>query len=357
MIEFTSGNLLEADVEALVNTVNTVGVMGKGIALQFKQAFPDNYKAYRSACKRGEVQLGSMFVFSTGKLTNPRYIINFPTKQHWKSASHLDDIEAGLRDLVAVIKDKQIQSIAIPALGCANGGLDWRDVRPHIEAAFTDLHYVHAFIYPPGNAPAAESMLVSTQRPKMTPGRAAIIRLMVLYTIPGYSLSMLEIQKLAYFLQEAGEPLRLRFIKYHYGPYAENLHYVLQHMEGHYIRGYGDRSRSPSIRLLDGAIEAADECINQQPDTRERMQQVADLIKGYETPYGLELLATIHWLAHYESPALVQDVHAAVTGVQAWNERKNRMFQSEHIRMFWEHLNEQGWLQPSHHQAVSVNGG
>lgn len=345
MIEFATGNLLEADVEALVNTVNTVGVMGKGIALQFKQAYPDNYQAYRAACNRGEVQPGTMFVFATGRLTNPRSIINFPTKQHWKNKSRMQDIEVGLQHLVTVIKEKHIASIAIPALGCNNGGLRWEDVRPRIEAALAEVPRVHAFVYAPGSVPAAAAMPVATKRPNMTPGRAAIIRLMEQYQIPGDSLSMLEIQKLAYFLQESGEPLNLNFVRYHYGPYAEKLHYVLQHMEGHYIRGYGDRSRSTSIRLLEGSTEAAEACISQQADTRSRLQQVARLIEGYETPYGLELLATIHWLAIHEPSAQMEDAEAAVASVHAWSKRKQQMFRPEHIRMFWQHLQEQGWME------------
>ncbi len=124
MIEFRQGNLLEADADGLVNTVNCVGVMGKGIALQFKQAFPENLREYELACRRGDVQLGDMFVVRLGHLTCPRYIINFPTKNHWKARSRLDDIRRGLAALVAVVRDLGIESIAIPPLGCGNGGLN-----------------------------------------------------------------------------------------------------------------------------------------------------------------------------------------------------------------------------------------
>src|ERR1700690_816271 len=117
MIKEISGNLLDADAEALVNPVNTVGVMGKGIALQFKQAFPDNFKAYEAACRRDEVRPGKMFVFHRNTLANPKVIINFPTKRHWKGKARIEDIEAGLRDLVRVIKEENIRSIAVPPLG------------------------------------------------------------------------------------------------------------------------------------------------------------------------------------------------------------------------------------------------
>jgi O-acetyl-ADP-ribose deacetylase (regulator of RNase III) len=148
MIEYRDGNLLEADVEALVNTVNTVGVMGKGIALLFREAFLENYRLYREACLRGEIKIGKMFVVQTGQFL-PRFIINFPTKQHWKMRSRLKYIEDGLRDLIGVVKENQIKSIAIPALGCNNGGLNWDDVRPLIEAAFTELPEVRVLVYLP----------------------------------------------------------------------------------------------------------------------------------------------------------------------------------------------------------------
>src|SRR5712692_2790483 len=138
MIYKAEGDLLGTDAEALVNTVNTVGVMGKGIALQFKQAFPDNYSAYEAACKREEVQLGKMFVFRRGT-TNPRIIINFPTKKHWKGKSKIEDIQSGLKALIEVVKKERIQSIAVPPLGCGNGGLDWTDVKPIIEQAFSKM--------------------------------------------------------------------------------------------------------------------------------------------------------------------------------------------------------------------------
>ena len=149
MIKFVQGNLLKADAEALVNTVNTVGIMGKGIALQFRQVFPENYTTYRKACQHNEVQPGKMCVVPTGRMLNPRYIINFPTKRHWKNMSRMEDVEKGLEDLVRVVRELGILTIAIPPLACGNGGLNWSDVRPRIEAAFKDMPGVEAFIYEP----------------------------------------------------------------------------------------------------------------------------------------------------------------------------------------------------------------
>jgi O-acetyl-ADP-ribose deacetylase (regulator of RNase III) len=125
---------------ALVNTVNTEGVMGKGVALQFRRAYPENYEAYRAACARGEVKIGRMFVYDTGRLGRPRWIINFPTKRHWRSKSSVEDIEAGLADLRDVMPQLEIKSVALPALGAGLGGLRWDDVQPRIEAALGDLN-------------------------------------------------------------------------------------------------------------------------------------------------------------------------------------------------------------------------
>jgi O-acetyl-ADP-ribose deacetylase (regulator of RNase III) len=150
MIEFKSGDLLAEDVEALVNPVNCVGVMGRGLALAFKRFSPENFAAYAAACKRGEVQPGRMFVFETGQQTNPRYIVNFPTKRHWRDDSQLEDIDAGLTALVEEINTRNIRSIAIPPLGCGLGGLKWTDVRPRIETALGDSIDVKVVIFEQG---------------------------------------------------------------------------------------------------------------------------------------------------------------------------------------------------------------
>jgi len=149
MITSRHGSLLQAPAEALVNTVNTVGVMGKGIALMFKQSFPANFHAYEEACKRKEVRVGRMFITETDASGVPRYIVNFPTKQHWRNPSRLEWIVEGLQDLRCVIEDKKISSIALPPLGCGNGGLDWAVVRPEIEKALGSLHSVHIDIFEP----------------------------------------------------------------------------------------------------------------------------------------------------------------------------------------------------------------
>jgi O-acetyl-ADP-ribose deacetylase (regulator of RNase III) len=149
MLELVDGNLLEAQTDALVNAVNTEGVMGKGIALQFKRKFPEMFESYRRACHAGEVQPGRMHVFEVGEGSQPRYIINFPTKRRWRSATRLEDIDAGLTALIHEVQRLKIRSIAVPALGCGNGGLDWSEVLPRIKGVLGSLQEVKVIVYSP----------------------------------------------------------------------------------------------------------------------------------------------------------------------------------------------------------------
>lgn len=341
MIEYKKGNLLESEAEALVNTVNCVGVMGKGIALQFKQAFPGNFKEYEKACKNNLVVPGKMFTVPTGSMFNPQYIINFPTKRHWKGKSKLEDIKSGLTDFVETIREYGIKSVAIPPLGCGNGGLEWGQVQPLIEEAAIQVPEVLFLVYPPAGSPAPDQMRVRTEKPKLTRARALLIMLMNLYAAPGYKLSMLEIQKLAYFLQESGEDLKLRFVSAQYGPYADNLNHVLQRLEGHFIRGYGDRNRDAQIYLLPDVTKEAADFLDELNDgiTEKRLEETKKIIEGYETPYGLELLATTDWIVKH-NPDARTNVNRAVELFQSWNERKKKVFKETHIVMAWRHLAE-----------------
>jgi O-acetyl-ADP-ribose deacetylase (regulator of RNase III) len=357
LIHDVTGNLLEAETDAIVNTVNTVGVMGKGIALQFKQAYPSNFRAYEAACRRGEVQIGRMYTFPTGILGHPRLIVNFPTKKHWRAKSRLADVQAGLRDLRQVIQDNQIRSIAIPPLGCGNGGLNWRDVRPLIVAALGDMDGVEVFLYAPSGAPAAESMIIGTERPKLTKSRAAVLALLGAYIRLSQSeqvsatagASLLEIQKLMYFLQSAGEPLRLNYAKARYGPYAENLNHALQALEGHYIRGYGDRTQlvtelSP-ITLLPGTEDKVASWLHaQESGDSDRITEVLDLVTGFASAYGLELLATVHWILSHEPASEPSDPSSITKRVASWNERKGRLFTELHVQRAVDRLRDYDWI-------------
>ena len=220
MIRFTTGDILAEDAEALVNTVNCVGVMGRGIALQFKKAFPENFRVYADACARGEVQPGRMFVFETGALTNPRFIINFPTKRHWRGNSRIEDINAGLKDLATVIRAHEIHSIAVPPLGAGLGGLEWSEVRPRIEKALRGFNDLDVVVFEPRGAPAAERMVRGREVPRMSPERAVLVGLMNRYLngLLDPFVTLLEVHKLMYFMQEAGQRLRLRYTEGPTGP-------------------------------------------------------------------------------------------------------------------------------------------
>jgi O-acetyl-ADP-ribose deacetylase (regulator of RNase III) len=344
MIVLTKGNLIEADAEALVNSVNCEGYMGKGIALQFKKAFPENFKFYQRACRAGKIQPGRMFVHPTGSMMNPRYIINFPTKRKWRAKSKLEDIRVGLKALIEEVRERRIGSIAVPPLGCGLGGLNWREVKPIIEYAFAELPQVRVLLFEPAGAPAAKTMPVRTRRPKMTLARALLVRLMRQYTELAYRLTLLEVQKLAYFLQESGEPLRLRYVKHLYGPYAHNLNKALETLDGHFIRGYGD-SQAPDaeIELVPAAIEEADQFLDGSLESRARLERVAEVIDGFETPYGMELISSVHWVALHEIPP-VTEAGEAVRAVHRWSDRKRTMFKPEHIGVAWERLRRLGWL-------------
>lgn len=344
MTQLTQGNILEAEAEALVNTVNCVGFMGKGIALQFKKAFPENFREYKNACNRREVQPGKMFVHDNKDMLGPQYIINFPTKRHWKGRSRYEDIESGLEALAEVVQRLGIKSIAVPPLGCGLGGLNWPQVRAMIEAAFRSLTDVRVLLYEPVGAPAAAEQPVGTNRPHLTVPRALFVKLIEQYTSMAYRLTLLEIQKLAYFLQEAGQPLRLNFVQHIYGPYAHNLNMVLEKLEGHYMRGYGD-SQKPDveIELLPNATEEATSFLIGHTEEHARLERVSNLIAGFETPYGMELLASVHWLGvHVQDRAGTPN--DAIQGMHAWNERKRAMFRDQHIQVAWNRLDSEGWF-------------
>ncbi|MDE2767137.1 MAG: macro domain-containing protein [Chloroflexota bacterium] len=347
MIERKTGNLFDEPVEALVNSVNCVGVMGRGIALQFKNAFPANFKAYVAACKRDEVQPGRMFVFETQQMAGPRYIVNFPTKRHWRGKSRMEDIETGLDALAEEIRRRNIRSIALPPLGSGLGGLDWFQVRRLIE---TKLQYVgdcQVIIFEPSSVGADGRPNRSTNVPRMTAGRAVLVNLMHRY-ISGLLdpyVTLLEVHKLMYFMEMAGEPLNLNFQKERYGPYAEKLRHVLRTVEGHLVSGYADGGDAPEkqLDLVPGAVEDARAFLEGHPETQTRFGRVSELVEGFESSFGLELLSTVHWVAT-EHPLATRD--ELIDQTYDWDHRKRR-FSKRQIRLAIRVLREKGWLESS----------
>jgi len=336
MIEFIKkGNLIETDAEALVNTVNTVGVMGKGVALQFKKAFPDNFKKYAKAVKNSEVQIGKIFVSETGKFTYPKYIINFPTKKHWRYPSKLEWIREGLKDLRNFIIHNNIKSIAIPPLGCGNGKLKWKEVKPLIINSLEDISNLQIFLFEPSDfAYEKPSKKTRSKKPKLTAVRAMVIALLNRYTVLGYEITLLEAQKLVYFLQRFGEKLQLNFEKGKYGPYTHKLTHVLNDLDTHYLFGMKEKTAQPFDKIIINKKEIEnitkfieDNCNDEQ---KQRLESVYNLIEGFESPLGMELLASVDFVINvelnnnYNSSQLKDKIYG-------WNERKKRLLKDEFI--------------------------
>lgn len=309
MIAYTTGDLLSDSAEALVNTVNCVGVMGRGIALQFKKQFPDNFTAYEQACKADKIKLGKMFIWENQSIFGKSYIINFPTKSHWRKKSQLTDIANGLDDLVKIIKQYQIKSIAIPPLGSGLGGLDWNQVKLLIEEKLISLNEVKIIVYEP-SAIAEKKRIASQAAPNITPGRAAL--------------------------------LGINYTKNTYGPYAENLRHVMHKLEGHYIQGYQDGGDEPNkpLKIIGNAQAQAANFLQQKPSTLKNLERVAELVDGFETSSGLELLSTVHWLAKENTEATVKEL---THQTHAWSERKQR-FTIGQIEIAHNALLQKGWL-------------
>ncbi|MEQ1789320.1 MAG: macro domain-containing protein [Rickettsiales bacterium] len=352
-IKIIQGDLLSQEVDAIINTVNCVGVMGKGIALQFKLKFPNNFKQYEKSCKTKELHTGKMLVHDLGGLVSkPRYIINFPTKDHWRGKSKLEFIEQGLDDLVRVIREYGIRSIAIPPLGCGNGGLNWSVVLPLIEQKLNQFgEQLEVRLFEPKSAPEAADMIIRTERPRMTAGRAILIKLISAYGDAGYLLSKIEVQKLGYFAYVSGIMPKLNYGKNQYGPFSYDLNKALDAMNGHYIIGVGDNDKSEAqISVIDDAINSSEEFLENEPHAFEALNRIKQLIDGFETPYGMELLATVHWVAQNDVTEITvsnvaQGIHNWDTKNPAWGERKKKLMEEAHIRVALERLQNTDWVQ------------
>ncbi len=243
------------------------------------------------------------------------------------------------------VKKLGISSIAIPPLGCGLGGLNWSEVKEMIESAFSEFPEVEVLLYEPLGAPKATEMVDRTKKPNMTVGRASLLGLMKRYLqgLMDTEITLLELQKLMYFMQEAGEPLRLNFTKGTYGPYATNLKNVLHHIDNHFITGYGDGGDNPEkpIEYLPEAVEEAEEFLSSHSKTNKHFDRVVDLIQGFESPYGMELLATVHWIVVKEN---AKDIENVIKKIGEWSPRKAEIIQEKHIRIAYKILAQKEWL-------------
>lgn len=350
MIRFTQGNLLTSDAEALVNTVNTVGISGKGIALMFKENYPENFRSYEAASQEGKLAPGGLLITERQDMLGPRYIVNFATKKHWRHPSRLEWIELGLATLRDEIRTRGIRSIAIPPLGAGNGGLNWNDVKPLIVSALSDLD-CEAIVYEPTQA--YQNIVKRNGVEKLTPSRAAIAEMIRRYEVLGFDCSILEAQKLAWFLSGTSDRLNLSpliaddFIANRYGPYSDKVRHLLDSLDGSYLsceRRVADARPFDPIRFRHERQDKVRAYLT-SPEARlyrPALDVATEIIDGFQSPHGLELLATVDWLNRRSGVAL--DVDAMMAALPSWPgpegsaERKAKIFTRHHLEAAVSHL-------------------
>lgn len=348
MLTITSGNLLRDSADVLVNPVNTVGVMGKGLALQFKRAFPDNYNTYRNAHSERQLRAGKILAVP---IQDGRWIVNFPTKRHWRQPSRLEDVSAGLDDLKRFLTEMPVNSVAVPPLGCGNGGLPWPEVRRLITEKLGSLD-VSIRLYEPGT-PTADQMVDSPQPPELQVEHGYLMAGIHRYIRQSWEsgiamaprMSLIEAHKVAYFLQRSGLTLKLAFDKGHYGPYAPALDRFFAVAEGHYVRGYGDGTGGAraDLWLLPKGMAAA-ESAELRDEFATAWQRVAAQVTGYEDPHGMELLASVDYLLE-QLPSDQHTTEALRNQLAGWNDRKRQAFTAHHVAVALARLTEQPLVQ------------
>ncbi|MFK7947876.1 MAG: macro domain-containing protein [Saprospiraceae bacterium] len=327
MIQYITGNIFESEAEALVNTVNTVGVMGKGLALQFKKAYPSNYKAYHKACKNKEIEIGKLFIYKDSNLiSGEKTIINFPTKKNWRKPSEYIYIEDGLKDLVTIIEENNIKSIAIPPLGAGNGGLNWEKVKQIIEENLKSLN-VDVFIYEP-NFQIREKL--KKERVKLTNARALLLYLLFDLIRNGEYVSEFSSEKICYFLQKFGAEkyFKLEFTPNFYGPYSGKVRYVLNALNGSYLMGYSDMNKKPfdPLTLISDSYDNISIYIEEKKELLEIATQTKKFLNGFYSDFSLELLSTIDFIIEDKKTF---DKSLITKELASWNKRKRSMFSDE----------------------------
>ena len=346
MTEVVRGDLFDADVEALVNPVHCAGLMKRGLCRQFKTRFPENFDRYESACDADALAPGDVLVHDQGGLfgdaQRPRYILNVATKDHWRDASRPANIRAGMAAVVNEVQARSISSLAVPALGCGGGGLDWPTVRPLLTDPLRLLDDVRVLVYAPRSADVGTADESGATVPEMTRGRALLLTTLDAYASPDDTLSPHAAHNLAYLLQGTGEALHLQFEPGQYGLRAPGLTAVLRHIDGHFIEGVDPDHQDAPIRLRPDALEEADRTVREAPGAATRRRRVEQLIEDIDTPDGLELLATVGWIVRH-NPQARRRPEAAVRAVQDWSRRKAERFASEHIGAMWTRLRRHGW--------------
>jgi O-acetyl-ADP-ribose deacetylase (regulator of RNase III) len=340
MIKVVEGDMMQSRAEALVNTVNTVGVMGKGIALQFKEAFPSNNKAYIEACKNKTLEIGKLLVeWDENLQLGRKLIINFPTKSHWRYPSKYEYIEKGLIALRELLQNEKIKSIAIPPLGSGNGGLDWNKVKPMIVQSLNGLD-TEIMIYEPNEAIKVTLQKQEVKKEiKLTPARASLLYALFAFESIGEYSSLFAANKLAYFLQRKGQKLNLDFKSHHYGPYAIGVEKVLYHLNGVYLKGMEQGNTKPfePLRLNYEKWSEIKQYIDEELsfDDAQRVKSLIHFLAGFTSELSLEILATVDFIIAQNPHYNIDDVMKSIAN---WNVRKKNLFQIEHVQSSFNYL-------------------
>lgn len=339
MIKYITGNILESNAQALVNTVNTDGVMGKGIALQFKKFFPNNYKAYLDACKTQIINIGKLLVFKDSNLeVGEKLIINFPTKTTWRKPSEYNYIENGLDDLINIIKTQEIKSIAIPALGAGNGGLKWEIVKKIIEQKLINID-VDIYVYEPTNQ---IKELLKKERVKLTDGRALLLYTLYDLVRNGEYVSEFSSEKVCYFLQRFGAEkyFKLKYEPNFYGPYSGKVRFVLNALNGSYIMGYSDMNKKPfePLTLVSDGYEDVKNHIDNNAELHKIASNTISFLNGFYSDFSLELLSSIDYLSIQHNST---DIELVTQKIEEWSERKRSLFSNpKYIDISLNHLKQ-----------------
>jgi O-acetyl-ADP-ribose deacetylase (regulator of RNase III) len=347
-IFYKKGNLFESNAEAIVNTVNCVGIMGKGVALEFKKRWPDNYAEYKKLCQEKKIRPGHVFVFDTcddlfkEENVPHRYLINFPTKDHWRSKSKFSYIDDGLDDFIIQLQKLNIKTVALPPLGCGNGGLDWTEVKMLLEEKLSFVDDIDFYIYGPKediSIPEHESIPSS----EMTKARAILVKtISELELYFGGYLTRISLQKIVYFLQVMGFDYGMSFSRNTHGPYSEELHEAFKAMDKQgFIVNY--ISDEPRIKVPAGALADAFAFLETNGSTQDnnKVQKLSLLIEGYESPFGMELLSSVHYLVEHENLTGIDQI---IDAVKSWNDHKNNQFSDDAIKVAHQRLQEDEFI-------------
>jgi O-acetyl-ADP-ribose deacetylase (regulator of RNase III) len=337
MLKYITGNILESNAQALINTVNTVGVMGKGIALQFRKAYPNNYKAYAEACKREEIKVGELFVFRDSNFdSGEKIVINFPTKKDWRKPSEYIYIENGLDDLIRVIEENKIRSIAIPPLGAGNGGLEWEKVKKIIEQKLNHLQ-IDIYVYEPTSQ---IKEYLKNERVKLTDARALLLYILYDLVRNGEYVSEFSSEKICYFLQRFGgkKYFKLEFSPNFYGPYSGKVRFVLNALNGSYIMGYSDMNKKPfePLTLVADGYQLVKSHVESNSELVDITAKTIAFLNGFYSDFALELLSSIDYIIGEQKTF---DKQTVTQKLEEWNDRKRSLFSNpKYIDVSLKHL-------------------